>query len=109
MKRQIIFLSPTRPPRAPVRTVPPLALRDARPDCSLPPAPPAGGVENKTTQLERSLVGTRLRSAQLRSAWSPLAHYATLDRAQSAHLRYTSFHSVPLGGLLPSISLLWVS
>ena len=81
----------------------------ARSDCSLPPAPPAGGVENKTTQLERSLAGTRLRFDSLRSACSPLAQYAPLDRAQSAHLRYTSFHSVPLGGLLPSISLLWVS
>ena len=105
-----ILLTPHPPP---ARACPftPFRFRSgrARSDSSLPPAPPAGGEENKTTQLVRSLAGTRLRFDSLRSACSPLAHYAPLDRAQPAHLRYTSFHSVPLGGHLPSISLLWVS
>ena len=43
-----------------------------------------------------SLAGTRLRFASLRSACSPLAHYAPLDREQGAHLRYASFHFAPL-------------
>ena len=99
-------LSPTRPPRAPSRTRPSLALGTCPVRRSLPPAPPAGGVENKTTQLERSLAGTRLRFDSLRSACSPLAHYAPLDRAQSAHLRYTSFRSVtscPLSRYFPEV------
>ena len=67
----------------------------ARTDCSLPPAPPAGGVENKTMQLVRSLAGTRLRFASLRSACSPLAHYAPLDREPAALLRSQARSSAP--------------
>ena len=62
----------------------------ARTDSSLPPAPPAGGVENKTTQLERSLAGTRLRCAPpaarslitLRSIERSRHTYATLRFAR---------------------------
>ena len=59
----------------------------ARSDSSPPPAPPAGGQVNKTMQLVRSLAGTRLRYVSLRSACSPLAHYAPLDREPGALLR----------------------
>ena len=108
LKRQIIFHLPHPPP---ARARPSTSLRfrsgRARSDCSLPPAPPAGGVENKTMQHVRSLAGTRLRFDSLRSACSPLAHYATLGREQAALLRYATFHFATLVGSLPSISLLW--
>ena len=67
----------------------------ARSDSSLPPAPPAGGLVNKTMQLVRSLAGTRLRFASLRSAWSLLAHYAPLDREPGALLRSQARSSAP--------------
>ena len=97
-----IFLSPTRPPRAPVRTIPPLALRDARPDCSLPPAPPAGGSKNKKMQLMRSLAGTRLLCA-------PPGARSLITLRSIERRRSPSLHFVSLGDLLPSISLLWDS
>ena len=91
-----IFLSPTHPPLAPVRSRPSASAPGrARPDSSLPPAPPAGGLENKTMQHVRSLAGTRLRFASLRSAWSPLAHYAPLDREPGALLRSQARSSAP--------------
>ena len=59
------------------------------------PPPPTGGMVNKTMQLVRSLAGTRLRFASLRSVWSLLAHYATLDREPAALLRSQARSSAP--------------
>ena len=94
--RTYISLSPTLSPLAPVRSRPfAFAPGRARPDCSLPPPTPGGGLKNKTMQLERSLAGTRLRFDSLRSAWSLLAHYAPLDREPGALLRSPARSSTP--------------
>ena len=90
-------LSPSRPP---ARACPftPHRFRSGRvrSDSSLPPRPArGGGLVNKTMQLVRSLAGTRLRFASLRSVWSLLAHYAPLDREPAALLRSQARSSAP--------------
>ena len=62
--------SPTRPPAY----------------SACPPPRPRGAWKTKSMQLVRSLAGTRLRSAPLRSAWSSLAchpYYITLRSIES--------------------------
>ena len=86
-----IILSPTRPP---LRACPDTTLAGARvvpgQTARCPPPRPRGACKQNQAAHEIA----RGHQASLRSAWSPLAHYAPLDRAQSAHLRYTSFRSV---------------
>ena len=68
---------------------------------------PARGGRGKQNNAAREIA--RGHQAALRSACSPLAHYATLDRAQSAHLstlRYAPFSSVafcPLSRYFPEV------
>ena len=93
---------PHPPPARAVRPRPSrLGARGGPSDSSLPPAPPAGGLDTlqypppRTKKHPKSLAGTWLRFVALRSAKSPLPHYFTLDREQGASFAAGAFAGAP--------------